>query len=416
MVAGLAVIVAVLTVPAAPVHASEAALLCGGFRVTVKGSDAGEVLYGTDGRDVILALGGDDFVYARGNNDVVCGGPGDDYLAGSQGDDVFVADRDSGSAVSDGSDTIHGGAGHDAMSYSGRQWGVRVDLSIPGGDGYYPYENDNIYTDIEEIEGSQGPDSLVGTNNARQTLHGLGGADMIWGDSDDTGNSYDTIYGDDGNDQLMGEGGDDVLYGGAGNDRMWGAAGADAFIETSAPGDGADIFNGGTGRDCASYHLRTDDVYVTLDGQPNDGDAGGLKHPGRENDNVMPDVECVRGSTGHDWIDGRAYPAEPGDEGLTLVGWLGSDTVYGSAGNDVIYGDTVSNDRPSLGHNDHLDGQAGDDHVIGGFGGDAVFGDTGADVLDVTDDAADNDVAEGGNDSDPDTCYGDHEDDLRNCL
>jgi hypothetical protein len=417
VVPGLAVAVAVLAVPAAPIQASEAALLCGGVPVTIKGTDAGETLYGTAGRDVILALGGDDFVYGRGENDILCGGPGNDYLAGSLGDDVFVADGNGGSADSDGSDTVHGGSGHDVMSYRGRRYGflgVRVELAIRGGDGY-PGENDDIYPDIEEIEGSAGPDGLVGTNNTAETLRGLGGSDMIWGDSDDTGSSNDTIHGDDGNDQLMGEGGDDVLYGGAGNDRMWGAAGADTFIETSTAGDGADTFTGGPGSDCVSYHLRTDDVYVTLDGQPNDGDATGVKRPGRENDNVMLDVECVRGSNGNDWIDGRAYPADPGDEGLTLLGWLGSDTVYGSPANDVIYGDTLSKDRSSLGHNDQLYGQGGDDRVIGGFGGDAVYGDTGADVLDVTDDVGDNDVAEGGNDSDPDICHGDYEDDLRGC-
>jgi Ca2+-binding RTX toxin-like protein len=416
LIPGLAVVVAVLTLPVTPVRASEAALLCGGLRVTIKGTDASEVLNGTDGRDVIHALDGHDFVYAKGGNDVVCGGPGDDYLAGSLDDDVFVSDWDWGSPISDGSDTIHGGQGHDVMSYSGRQWGVRVDLAVPGGDGYYPDENDNIYTDVEEVEGSQGPDRLVGTNNIGQTLRGLGGADMIWGDVDETGSSRDIIYGDDGYDQLIGYGGDDELYGGAGNDRLWGDDGNDTFIEPVAPNDGSDTFYGGSGDDCVTYHLRTSNVYVTVDGKPNDGASrpGAGFNPGVENDNVTLDVECVRGGLGNDYLDGSGYAAEPGDAGLTLAGWLGEDRVVGSRGNDLIYGDTFSKNPPSGGlHGDRLLGRHGDDRIVGGFGEDEIAGDQGADVLDATDDAG-HDEVDGG--PDPDTCYTDYGDSVHHCT
>jgi Ca2+-binding RTX toxin-like protein len=413
---GLAVIVTVLALPIAPVGASEAAVMCGGLYVTIKGTDAGETLYGTDGRDVINALGGDDFVYARGDDDVICGGPGDDYLAGSTGDDVFFANGDARSPVSDGADTIHGGAGHDVMSYRYRQWGVTVTLSSPGGDGYWPYENDDVYPDIEEIEGGQGLDKLAGTDNVGQTLRGLGGADILWGEGRVTGASNDVLFGGDGDDQLIGYGGDDEFEGGAGNDRLWGGDGNDTFLEPATPNDGADTFHGGTGRDCVTYQLRTDGVYVTLDGQPNDGDAGVDNGPGVENDNVKLDVECVRGSHGADVIDGSAYPANPGEVGLTLAGWLGSDDIDGSSGNDLIYGDTLSNERLSQGfRDDNLDGRAGDDHIIGGFGIDSAYGGTGADVLDVADGYSYNDRAFGGVDSDTDTCRGDLLDDLREC-
>src|SRR5262245_4374544 len=52
--------------------ADEPPLLCGTSVVTLRGTEAGDVLRGTDGDDVIAGLGGNDIVEGFGGNDVIC--------------------------------------------------------------------------------------------------------------------------------------------------------------------------------------------------------------------------------------------------------------------------------------------------------------------------------------------------------
>jgi Ca2+-binding RTX toxin-like protein len=418
LLSGGVIIAAALVFPAESVRASNAAPTCNGVRATMVGDNSSQVLQGTNGRDVILAMGGDDTVFGNGGDDVVCGGPGIDHFTGGPGDDSFISDGDLGTPVSDGADTIIGGPGHDRVTYRFRHYGVEVNLTTPGGDGYAG-ENDNIHPDIEEIEGSQGPDRMAGTDGASQTLRGSGGSDMLWGGDTLTGTANDIIYGDDDNDMLIGSGGNDRLYGGLGSDRLWGVGGHDSFGEPATPNDGADIISGGSDRDCVDYTARTEGVYITMDGQPNDGDVDGSAEPllvSRENDNVMTDVECVRGSGFRDFLDGSAYPASPGEDGVTIVGWHGPDRITGSSGNDRITGDTVFNGpRQGSDDGDHLSGGPGDDHVIGGFGDDEIIGGSGADRLDGTDGVAANDEVDGSFDSDSDVCFGDFNDTVSRC-
>ncbi|MGK5531082.1 calcium-binding protein [Streptomyces sp. URMC 129] len=124
-----------------------------------------------------------------------------------------------------------------------------------------------------------------------------------------TGVSYQTMYGDAGNDRIS--------HGGT----MLGGTGDDTLVITSATGgkargeDGSDTVHGGPGPDDITGGPRHDVVY-----------AGG-------------GADKVYGNGGRDTLSGGT-----GDD--TLSGGLDPDVLYGNSGNDVLYGgagtDTLS--------------------------------------------------------------------------
>jgi hypothetical protein len=89
------------------------------------------------------------------------------------------------------------------------------------------------------IEGTEGDDHLVGTNQADCIL-GLGGNDVLEG-----GNGDDLLYGGPGDDRLIGGNGRDHLEGGPGNDVLVGGNGEDTLLG----GDGDDVLVGENGVD-----------------------------------------------------------------------------------------------------------------------------------------------------------------------
>ncbi|MBE9174179.1 cadherin-like domain-containing protein, partial [Synechocystis salina LEGE 06155] len=82
-------------------------------------------------------------------------------------------------------------------------------------------------TDINEIDGDDAADFLLGTRQDDLIL-GLGGNDILFGNGGD-----DTLHGGEGNDILFGDFGDDVLIGGLGADRLRGGWGRDKFLYNS---------------------------------------------------------------------------------------------------------------------------------------------------------------------------------------
>jgi Ca2+-binding RTX toxin-like protein len=176
------------------------------------------------------------------------------------------------------------------------------------------------------------------------------------------GNAFDldiTIYGGAGNDTLRGGTGDDVYYGGEGNDTF----------QTGALADGADEINGGSNLsgaadvDTVDYSTRTDVLVphlITMDDVANDG-AEVAAVAGGELDNVMSDIETVKGSSGVDTITGTAgaqtIHGGPGND--VLAGGLGADILNGNDGDDTFdeLGDPASADG------DVLNGNAGSDTV-----------------------------------------------------
>jgi hypothetical protein len=216
-------------------------------------------------------------------------------------------------------DLIAGGTGRDTVTYSNRSAAVVVTLAGGADDGGAG-EGDDV-VEVERAVGGSGFDTLTGTEGG------------------------DGLYGGRGDDRLDGLGGVDTLYGGRGDDLLQGGLGDDVFAAESVP-DGADALHGGDGIDLADYGRRTPagNVVVDPDGLADDGDRPGatltftgalpafflLASP--ERDNVLPDVESVRGGAGADVI-------RTSNDGGTAEGGPGTDVVFGGAGADNLSGD-----------------------------------------------------------------------------
>jgi Ca2+-binding RTX toxin-like protein len=148
-------------------------------------------------------------------NDTLAGGPGDDTLAGGDGDDNL-----NGGAGTDyllpgtGNDDVRGGTGgteSDTVFVEPTET-VTIRLDNQRNDGVAG--EDFIHDDVEEVGGSLGNDTLVGSQF----------------------NNF--LYGDEGNDDITGGGGADTLQGGDGNDTIHAQ---DGIADTISCGPGDDI-------------------------------------------------------------------------------------------------------------------------------------------------------------------------------
>jgi Ca2+-binding RTX toxin-like protein len=293
-------------------------------------------LAGNDGDDVLHAGPGGDKLLGHAGRDTLDGGAGNDTLTGLAGADVHV-----------------GGDGTDRAVYSGSA-DVRVTIDGTADDGTFPggvSEGDDVRTDVEEVQGGSGDDTITGSNLATVTNQLLGG------------NGDDTLNGLAGRDLLEGGAGRDDLFGGDGLDRLDGGEGADDF--SGGPGDG----------DTADYSDREERVVVAVDNIAEDGEnPGGVT----EGDNVLTDVEEIFGGSGPDRLTGSAAGnfIDGGDEVDTIFGGGAADTLFGGAGNDNLHGE---------GGADHLEGGADRDTLIGGADADELRGNAGVDVASYTD-------------------------------
>jgi Ca2+-binding RTX toxin-like protein len=191
------------------------------------------------------------------------------------------------------------------------------------------YANGGEGDDI--LSGGDGADQLVG-GPGRNTLLGNNGNDRLTGSS-----RQDLLEGGAGSDRLYGGGGNDVLNGGSSNDSLFGEDGDDILSGGSQNdfldgGPGADQLNGNAGLDTASYSTRTANLFLSINGAADDGQAG-------ERDNIGLDVETVVGGAGNDLITGSAFNnvlrGGPGND--TLTGGLGLDSLFGEGGDDTLF-------------------------------------------------------------------------------
>jgi serralysin len=271
--------------------------IAGSDNDTVTGSASANVLMGGEGQDTLAGLGGDDALCGDSSPfllflappfalnctqgigfggatsaDTLNGGAGDDRLFGHQGPDV-----------------LNGEAGIDIASYADKPAGVVVTIDGVANDGV---------ADDDPIAGTQPENDNVSTEN---------------------------VIGTQTNDTLTGDAGPNALSGGEGTDTLNGQGGNDVLD----PGNGAsDIVNGGAGFDYGTYAgfgiFGGSGVTITLDGVADDGPMFS-----GQNDNIKADVEGALGTASGDTLRG---PATTTDN--TLVGYGGSDTLYGKLGND----------------------------------------------------------------------------------
>jgi Ca2+-binding RTX toxin-like protein len=163
---------------------------------TLTGGDAADVLEGDAGNDTLSGGDGADTFFTDSGNDTANGGPGDDFFVGDPG-----------------ADDLHGGPGFDDVTYGNEPYNgpgpvaVAASLDDVANDGANGQDGsgvdgagaaaDNVHSDVEEIDGSEGNDTLTG-DAAVNELFGGPGNDTITG-----GGGNDFLFGDDGNDNLL---------------------------------------------------------------------------------------------------------------------------------------------------------------------------------------------------------------------
>jgi Ca2+-binding RTX toxin-like protein len=226
-------------------------------------------------------------------------GAGDDTYFGALRKDSI---GQNGLVVQD-ADVI-GGSGNDLISYSSAQGGVSVSLDNQFNDGNRGKEN--VRPDFEHIEGSNGNDTITGSNDPNKT---------------------------------------EQYTGLAGNDTINGLDGKDIFNEGSVP-SGADTYAGQAGIDLVNYSARTTGVTVDMaslqrnSGAPGEGD---FIDPNTNDALGTPAVDTMVGGSGANvLIAGGGDDTLRGNGGNgTLRGDLGADSLFGGADIDVL--DTADN-------------------------------------------------------------------------
>jgi len=253
---------------------------------------------------------------------------------------------------------VDGGAGIDTLDASASKGAVKLDLSKAG----------NKFTNIENLTGGSGNDTLVGDSQANV---------------------------------LIGGAGNDTLNGGAGNDILSGGSGADTYI--FAPGSGADTIT-------KDIDNKLDIIDISAYQEPQlDFSVQGknLIIQLSETDNITLegyfDVNSSNVGQLKAKINGKATTVgfQAGDnENNQITGGVGADYINGLAGDDTIYG---------MAGNDWLSGGEGNDTIYGGDGNDTIwdnagsnkmYGGKGNDIITADNGVADNELyGEEGNDT-----------------
>jgi hypothetical protein len=314
-----------------------------------------------DGNDTFTASGGTGATGVFGLPVTVFGGAGIDTF--NEG------------AASTVSETLHGGAGVDVLSYASRTGNLTMVLGDATATDGESLELDNLDDDIETVNGGTGNDTFSGTALAHTfngnagndkllalatvdgaqvfnggadsdtvdysarsvavvvTIDGVAANDGESGETDSIAVDVENIVGSSVADNLTGNLSNNRITGGDGDDTMNGGAGDDIFPQGLAD-DGADIITGGTGADTIDYSARTAVVVALLDGNATSGETG-------ENDTLgvacVPavagciDVENLWGGSLGDTLTGNSSANE-------LVGGTGDDTLNGLANDDVLEG------------------------------------------------------------------------------
>jgi Ca2+-binding RTX toxin-like protein len=180
-----------------------------GVKVRANGNAGSDSLSGGPGDDVLEAGenyngpdNGNDTLVGNAGSDVLYADPGADQLSGGPGNDLLVS-----SVATCQGHTYSGGPGDDTVSYGRSDAALQVKLGGTGGPSGCG-NPDQVLADNESLEGSDGPDVLIGDNGENSFLGHLG-ADTFIGKG---GNDFiDAVDGKHDNAISCGGGGDDSV-------------------------------------------------------------------------------------------------------------------------------------------------------------------------------------------------------------
>ena len=283
-----------------------------------------ERVTGSNFADTLIGNGIRNDLVGKGGNDSISAGDGNDYLEGGAGND-----------------TIDGGSGNfDFISYGNEDGSGAVNVNLQTGTATDSFGDTDTLSNIEEVEGTELNDTLIGDGN-QNYLDGRGGNDSLVGNGS-SGDSSDNLRGRDGDDTLDGSG-----------------TGSN-FLQ---PGQGNDLVIGGSNFDQISYEFDSDglggiSVVFSGVGSGNITEAGGTV-------DTFTGIEMVTGTEFGDSMVGGA-----GDDELrgldgndTLRGGNGRDNLRGGDGNDLL--DASGGDASTQGFGDFLEPGLGSNTILG---------------------------------------------------
>ncbi len=381
---------------------------------SVEGSNLADRLLGNDAANLLAGEAGDDFFEGRAGADQIQGDAGNDTAA--------YADSGSGVVVSLATGTGQGGdAEGDRLQDIENIVGSRQADELTGNDAVNRLEGG---AGDDHLTGNGGADSLVGGEGSDTASHidarsgvraSLEDPGLNTGDAQgDTYSSIENLEGSEYADELIGDAGDNRLMGAPGGDTLRGRGGNDTLVG----GAGADTLDGGDGLDLADYSGSNEAVVVDLQaGAGEGGDAAGDTLQGvervrgsRYSDTLRGDATANRleGGRGGDVLEGGAGADELlGGDGLDVADYSRSaqavnvniaarratggdaegDTLdsiegaFGSAQDDTLLGDNAANRLSGADGNDRIEGEAGNDEIDGGAGDDVLVGGQGGDRI-----------------------------------
>lgn len=338
----------------------------------------GGVLNGTGKDDTLIGAEGDDHLFGGNGADILFDGAGQDQLTGGDGADIFVfCDDGTDDTILDFDPT------KDLLDLSGWPMFHDPDsliISTTATGAIVTWRDETltiVSTDHQSLSADEIPTAILQGIDRPLDLTNItvpddGEYDLTGTDGDDTlrgGPEDEVIVPGLGDDTVWAGSGNDLVFGGAGSNEFHLEDGDDTYDDRGAsdPADGDTIY-GDNGNDQITTGKGSDTVFG--------GDDDDVIKTGQGNDAVI-------GNRGADWIDGgdgndhllggagRDYIyGGPGDD--TLEGLRGRDHIFGGAGNDILNGGRGR---------DYMFGGPGNDILSGGNGNDRIRGNTGDDIL-----------------------------------
>ncbi|MDD4616451.1 MAG: calcium-binding protein, partial [Alphaproteobacteria bacterium] len=349
-------------------------------------------------------------VVGSNHGDTITGSSGDDSIIGGSGNNYFY--------ITTGGDTLNGGiGGFNTIDLTVATSSVNINMMTGVTSGFATDTVSNFTTILgsnfgDTITGSAGSDSIRGgdgdnlifATRGSDTLDGgVGGTNTIsfanadvssninlttgttTGWATDTFSNFMNVMGSNVGDTITSGAGDESITGGSGNDLFFATVGTDTFV-------------GGSGTDALSFISVGSAVTLHLDTGVSSYGANTVAFSEVERFIGSNNGDTIYGSTGSDSVLG-------GSGSNLFYASLGSDTLDGGVGgtNTITFAnatsasvinlttgittgwatDTLSNFTHVIGSDfgDTIKGSAGSDSITGGSGNNFVYATTGVDTI-----------------------------------